>query len=71
MENSKIRRETMSYRKQDDNLLAMKSKERHTNIFPPQARETIGSDNHCSLISLNINGLNSPIKGHRLDRNRM
>ena len=25
-----------------------------------------GSNNHYSLISLNINGLNSPIKGHRL-----
>ena len=25
-----------------------------------------GDSNHCSLISLNINGLNSPIKRHRL-----
>jgi exonuclease III len=34
--------------------------------MPTLTRKTIGSKNYFSLISLNINGLNSPIKRYRL-----
>jgi len=65
MENSNTRRETTPYKKQENNLLAMKPKEgRHTNIIPPLT--AIGSNNNYSLIPLDINGLNSPIKRNRL-----
>jgi hypothetical protein len=38
----------------------------HINIIPPLTTKITGSNNHYSLISLNINGLNSLIKRHRL-----
>jgi len=67
MENSNTRRESTLYKKQECNLLAMKPKEeRHTNIIPPLTTKIAGSDNHYSLIALNIDGLNSSIKRHRL-----
>jgi exonuclease III len=34
--------------------------------MPTLTTKIIGSINYFSLISLNINGLNSPIQGHRL-----
>jgi exonuclease III len=34
--------------------------------MPTQTTKIIGSNNYFSLISLNINGLNCPIKRHRL-----
>ena len=34
--------------------------------MPPLTTKITGSNNYFSLISLNINGLNSPIKRHRL-----
>jgi exonuclease III len=34
--------------------------------MPTLTTKTLGSNNYVSLISLNINGLNSPIKRHRL-----
>jgi exonuclease III len=34
--------------------------------MPTLTTKIIGSNNYFSLISLNINGLNSPIKRHRL-----
>jgi hypothetical protein len=34
--------------------------------MPTLTSKKIGSNNYFSLISLNINGLNSPIKRHRL-----
>jgi hypothetical protein len=34
--------------------------------MPTLTTKRIGSNNHCSLISLNINGINSTIKRHRL-----
>jgi hypothetical protein len=43
-----------------------KKKEDHTNIVPPLTTKITGSNNYWSLISLNINGLNSLIKRHRL-----
>jgi len=36
------------------------------NIIPPLTTKITGRDNRYSLISLNINGLNSPVKTHRL-----
>ena len=46
---------------------SLKTKEgNHTNIFLPLTTKIKGSDNHFSLISLNIKGLNFPIKRHRL-----
>ena len=49
-------------------LLSTNPKEgSHTNIIPPLTKIT-GSNNHFSLISLDINGLNSPIKRHRQPR---
>jgi exonuclease III len=50
---------------QESNLLSTNPKEdSHTNI--KIASKIKGSNNHYSLISLNINGLNSQIKRHRL-----
>jgi len=66
MENLNTRRETTPYRKQEYSFLAMKQKERQTNIIPPLTTKITGSNNHYSLIFLNIKGLNSPIKRHRL-----
>jgi hypothetical protein len=46
-------------KKQESNLLSTKPKEEnHTNIIPPLATKIIGSNNHFSLVSLHINGLN-------------
>ena len=43
------------------------SKEKnHTSIIPPLTTKITGNNNHWSLIFLKINGLNSPIKRHRL-----
>ena len=36
------------------------------NRIPTLTTKVTGSNNHFSLISLNINGLNSPIKRYRL-----
>jgi exonuclease III len=36
------------------------------NRIPTLTTKITGSNNYSSLISLNINGLNSPIKRHRL-----
>ena len=38
----------------------------HKNRMPTLTTKVKGSNNYFSLISLNINGLNSPIKRHRL-----
>jgi hypothetical protein len=41
--------------------------EKHTNIFPPLTTTTNQvTNNRWSIVSLNINGLNSPIKRNRL-----
>jgi len=44
----------------------LQREEKHTNITSHPNMNITGSNNHYSLISLNINGLNSPIKRHRL-----
>ena len=65
MENTNKGRETKHKKKQESNLLSPNPKEdNHTNI--KITSKTAGSNNHYSLISLNINGLNSPVKRHRL-----
>jgi len=47
--------------------LAIKQREeKHTNICSHPNMNITGSNNHYSLISLNISDLNSPIKRHRL-----
>ena len=38
----------------------------HKNRMPVLTTKIIGSNNYFSLISLNINGLYSPIKKHRI-----
>jgi hypothetical protein len=49
---------------QESNLLSTNTKEdSHTNIIITS--QITGSNNHYSLISLNINGLNFPIRRHR------
>ena len=40
--------------------------ERHTDTILLLKAKIAGNSNHYSLISININGLNSPIKRHRL-----
>ena len=41
-------------------------KHQHKEGIPTLTTKITGSNNYFSLISLNINGLNSPIKRHRL-----
>jgi hypothetical protein len=49
------------------NLLSTNPKEdSNTNIIPALTTKITGSNNQFSLIFLNISGLNSPIKRHRL-----
>jgi hypothetical protein len=65
MENANIRRETTPQKKQESNLHSTNPQEdSHTNI--KITSKITGCNNHYSLKSLNINGLNSPIKRHRL-----
>jgi hypothetical protein len=55
------------FRNKESNLLSTNPKEdSDTNIIPPPTTKITGSNNHWFLISLNINGHNSPIKRHRL-----
>ena len=44
------------------NLTTNPKEECHTNIIPTLTTKITGNSNYWSLISLNINGLNSPIK---------
>ena len=65
MENTNKGREATHKKKQGSNLLLPNPKEvNHKNI--KITSKTAGCNNHYSLISLNISGLNSPIKRHRL-----
>jgi len=47
-------------------LATKQREEKHTNIISNPNMNIKGSNNHYSLISLNNNGFNSPIKRHRL-----
>ena len=51
-----------------DDLIAANLKEgkTYTITLPTMRTKITGASNHWSLISLNINGFNSPIKSHRL-----
>jgi hypothetical protein len=67
MENTNTRKETTLQGKQESNLLSTNPKEdSHTNIISPLTTKITGSNNLYNLVSLNINGLNSPIKRHKL-----
>ena len=66
MENINRRRETTPQNKQESNLSTNPKEDSHINIIPPLTTKITGSNDHFFLISLNINGLNSPIKRHRL-----
>ena len=43
-----------------------KKRKTHEITSPTTKTKITGAGNHWSLISLNINGLNSPLKRHRL-----
>jgi hypothetical protein len=66
MENSNTRRKTTQKQKQENNLLTNPKEDSHINIIPPLTTNITKSNNHFSLMFLNINELNSPIKRHRL-----
>jgi hypothetical protein len=53
-------------KKQESNLSTNPKEDSHANITLPLTTKITGSNNHFSLISLNINELNSPIKRNRL-----
>jgi hypothetical protein len=58
--------ETMPYKKQESNLSTNLKRDNHKNRMPTLTTKIIRSNNYFSLTSLNINGLNSPIKRCRL-----
>jgi hypothetical protein len=62
METSKTWRETTSYKKQECNLSTNPKENSHKNIIPPLTTKITESSNYYSLISFNINELNSPNK---------
>ena len=66
MENSTTRMETSLMEKQEINLARNPKEEKHIDIILPLTTKITGNNNHYSLISLNIDGLNSTIKRNRL-----
>jgi hypothetical protein len=58
--------ETTSQKKQEGNPSTNLKEDIHKNRMPTLTTKIIGSNNYFSLISLNINGINSPIKIIRL-----
>jgi hypothetical protein len=63
MKTSNTRRKATPEKKQENNLLLKNQKEdRKINMIPLLTAKITGSNKHFSLISLNINGLNSPNK---------
>jgi hypothetical protein len=60
------RTETTSQKKQKSNPSTNQKEESHKNRMPTLTIKIKGSNNYFSLISLNINGLNFPIKRQRL-----
>jgi hypothetical protein len=61
-----MKRESTSQKKQESNPSKNLKEEYHKNRKPTLTTKIIGSNNYFSLIPLNINGLNSPMKRHRL-----
>jgi hypothetical protein len=64
-EKKNTRMETTPLIKQESNH-STNLKDSHKNRIPTLTTKIIGNNNYFSLISLNINGLNSQIKRHRL-----
>ena len=58
--------ETTSQKKQEGNPSTNLKEDSHKNRMPTLTTKIKGNNNYFSLISLNINGLNSPKKRHRL-----
>jgi exonuclease III len=58
--------EITPWKKQESNPSTNKKEDSHKNRMPPLTTKIKGSNNYFSLISLNINKFNSPIKRHRL-----
>jgi hypothetical protein len=59
-------KERNSLKKQQSNPSTNLKEDSHKNRIPTLTTKITGSNNDFSLISLNINGLNSPIKRKRL-----
>jgi len=53
-------------RKTKKSIFSQQLQENHTNILPPLSTKVTGTNNHWSLISFNINKLNSQINRHSL-----
>jgi exonuclease III len=58
--------ETMPLKKKESNPSTNQKEDSHKNRMRTLTTKTIGSNNDFSLFSLNINGLNSPVKRQRL-----
>ena len=56
----------MPQKRQESNPSTNLKEESHKNRMPTLTTKIKGSSNYFSLISLNINGLNSPIKRYRI-----
>jgi hypothetical protein len=54
--------ETTHYKTQESNPATNLKEDSHKNKIPILTTKITGSNNYFSFISLNINGLNSPIK---------
>jgi hypothetical protein len=64
---SNTRRITTTKKRQEiKHFTANPKEENRTHIIPPLTTKITGTNNHLSLISLNINVLNSPVKKLRL-----
>ena len=60
------RTEIKPQKKQECNPSTNQKEDSHKNRMPTLTTKIKGSNNYFFLISLNINGINSPIKRHRL-----
>jgi exonuclease III len=58
--------EITPWKKQGSNPSTQLKEGSHENRIPTLTTKITGNNNYFSLISLNINGFNSPIKRHRL-----
>ena len=58
--------ETTPYKKQESNPSTNLKEDSHKNRISTLTTKITGSNNYFFLISLNTNGLNSPIRRHRL-----
>jgi hypothetical protein len=56
----------LHHRRKKNLLLTNPKEDSHINIMVPLTTKITGNNNHFSLISLSINGLNSPMKRNKL-----